>query len=501
MKFLGMLLTNYYCVHFFVVLQFCRYFEWAKKVVLFFQSWQIKIEESEFNYDEIIMCEKLRGRIKEICKKIHVSLDVNDILKQKDNFCQMFENLNILFLMYIPDRPESKWCSLSSILVKNGVSFPKQLEERLRKHIAIPGEHTNIQLVENELPPNATGKFNPGHNISLKLSNELKLKELINLVKELRTYLQPIADHMGMLVFFDLHKSVMFEDYQELSLRGVLKPPISAAAQFSSLEICLPVMQLGELEVVHDSINDLALSLDVTKALLLKMNDGSATYREITCDGQCDILSMDLDREFKVVTEFIRSLEVDVGLASVKNILELFKYTSNYIVKIHSVCRQFQLEGCLNDPRLKELVEIADELTSDESKQRLTVNDATIKLRQIQVTLFGEEGDKKHCLELFNVVAESAPFHLFIKKRKSLFIKQYELITAQLQHEEYNEHVLNNLRAAFSFISPFLDTNQDFKSLMDRVVKLETSKGLKHLQIVNSNMTLIQLWFTRAEVS
>ena len=82
-----------------------------------------------------------------------------------------------------------------------------------------------------------------------------------------------------------------------------------------------------------------------------------------------------------------------------------------------------------------------------------------------------------------------------------MFQQQYQLITAQLQHEEYNETVLNHLYAAFMFIKPFMDTHQNFHQLMSQVTSLDVTNGLKQLETVNTNITLIQLWFSRAGVS
>ena len=81
-----------------------------------------------------------------------------------------------------------------------------------------------------------------------------------------------------------------------------------------------------------------------------------------------------------------------------------------------------------------------------------------------------------------------------------MFQQQYQLITAQLQHDEYDETVLNHLYAAFKIIEPFMDTHQSFQQLMSKVTSLDVTNGLKQLQTVNTNINLIQLWFSRAEV-
>ena len=46
-----------------------------------------------------------------------------------------------------------------------------------------------------------------------------------------------------------------------------------------------------------------------------------------------------------------------------------------------------------------------------------------------------------------------------------------------------------------------MNTAQDFSALMEAVVGLDTSNALKQLETVNSNIILIRLWFSRAEVA
>ena len=84
---------------------------------------------------------------------------------------------------------------------------------------------------------------------------------------------------------------------------------------------------------------------------------------------------------------------------------------------------------------------------------------------------------------------------------QALFNQQYQLVTTQLQHEEYNELVLNHLFAAFRLITPFVDSEQTFSSLMCQVASLGVYDASKQLETVNRNINLIRLWFSRAEVS
>jgi hypothetical protein len=50
-------------------------------------------------------------------------------------------------------------------------------------------------------------------------------------------------------------------------------------------------------------------------------------------------------------------------------------------------------------------------------------------------------------------------------------------------------------------MAPFMDSRQDLSTLMSKVLALDVTNGLRQLETVNANITLIRLWFSRAEVS
>ena len=180
--------------------------------------------------------------------------------------------------------------------------------------------------------------------------------------------------------------------------------------------------------------------------------------------------------------------------------LELFEY----IHHIRNVCEQYQLQGCLQDLQLVELCRLVESLSSEESRAKLTLLEASTKMKRMKHLLCQASPSS---LELFTAVGDSTAFYQFVRdkqfvgeKGQAAFRQQYQLITAQLQHEEYNETVLNHLYAAFKLISPFMDTHQSFYQLMSQVTRLDVTSGLKQLETVNTNITLIRLWFSRAEV-
>ena len=502
----------------------CRYFEWVLQVQTVVFAWHYRVSGRELNYDEILLYASVQKEIQSLSDAISASSSILEpyiLQQQKNTFLEYFEHLHIMLLRYIPGKQEVGWCTLSSLLAENGVSFPPEVAEAITKYVVIPGEPKEVEggLLEYEMRSDTMGLFKPGQPVSLKLSKRLGLKQLTKLVFDLQGFLEPILNQMEMLVFFKLHNSVMFEEYQKLYLDKEVKelerklcPPMpsvtSTFGNFPSVSLRHPEEE--EEPKVKMSLPILVKSLDRTKELLIKLIEGNATYNEIIAEGRLDLENLDIDREFEILADFIlylrHTLKTEVGLEGVRCMLELFQY-QRHIIKIRDVCEQYKLKGCLEDENLQELVELAEDLDQDKSRRELTLHEAASKLDQVKQLLFDGERAGSHCLKLFYAVADNAEFYQFIKDKRfsgaqgqAVFTQKYQLITAQLQHEEYNEQVLNHLFTAYKFMLPFMNTAQDFSALMEAVVGLDTSKGLKQLETVNTNITLIRLWFSRAEV-
>ena len=250
---------------------------------------------------------------------------------------------------------------------------------------------------------------------------------------------------------------------------------------------------------------------------MLSLIKGTAKFEEIIADGSLEesMQKLDTDTEFKIICGFSEFQNVDEeGKKGIKHMLELFQY-SRQISHIHSVCDQYGLHRCLNDPELKELMKIADSVKTAKDRAQVTGQIANSHIKRIQEILKSRDSSMvKHCLNLFQAVANCGEFYKFIKDKgfasdKTAFNSQVELITAQLQHEDYNENVLNHLMPAFQYITPFLNDKKNLSELMDEILKLfndgdgfrqGTQKDYCQLETVNSNITMIQLWFSRTEV-
>ena len=492
-----------------------KFFEWVRKLQTVLLDWQKKFVENDCNYDDILLYATSQTHLFQLVCSESIIIGPQDIQDKKNYYLELFERVNAHFIKYISANPDAKYSTLPQILNRYGVVFPPTF----RRHLVFPGENvssTGEQMLIHPLSASTTRLFQPpGQNISLQATKGLTMTELTALTKELDQFVEPLLDHMDMLVFFSLHQCEIFNNYLHLQLKEECSPkhPVSAhpsmrpSISFSTLR-ALPKQEGPKEEGV--SLQILARALNTTRNFLVKLIEGTAKYSEIIAEGgKLTLESINIEAEFNALSTFsvtiVPQVSSNKGLKGVCSMLELFQYTSFHIPAIHRVCQQYNLEGCLNDPSLKEVVRLAEEV--ERSRANLTPLVAVEKMQCVKSSLYLKTSGSYSSLGLFPAVANSAAFFQFVRdnrfdgeKGQAAFGQQYQLITAQLQHEEYNENVLNHLYAAYKFILPFMDFKQNFNSLMTKVTSLDVSGGLKQLETVNSNITLIRLWFSRAEV-
>ncbi len=411
---------------------------------------------------------------------------------------------------------------MQHLLARYGVGLPTSLQAPIQKHVSFPGETSSTMKrslsLENTPTPAVTKNFYPGHDISLEVTRELTLHDLRLLVQSLDSFLKPIQGDstklLDVLVFFFLCDSEIFDKYLKVELKKVdarLHPSRYMSEPTSAF--LLPSMIINRQSCRDTPLGItmivLADALSQTQELLLRLIHGTASYSELIADGSLRL--NDIDREFDILNRYAKVAGINTrdseGLKGVKAMLQLFQFT-RHIQTIHSVCQQYHLDGCLEDPVLQELVELVSVLEEVTHRDTITAKDAVDKMETVSSALCLGEGQSPKFLDVFSAIADSAVFHQFVVEKQFvgesgivLFQQQYQLITTQLQHEEYNELVLNHLFAAFRFMAPFTDRMQDFRTLMRQVSGLNAYDAWRQLETVNRNINLIRLWFSRAEVS
>ena len=384
---------------------------------------------------------------------------------------------------------------LPSILNMCGIDLPEDLQVRLKQFIVLPGENANSTKLtphRHALTACTTGEFQPPQPISLMVSQGFTLKMMEKFIRDLKTFLTPIDDSMDMLIFFTLHDSKLFLAYVKQELK------------------------------MNADLSTFRQALKHAGSLLAQVCNGKANYTQISASGTINLETLDIQREFSILLQSKQfgklpgvdnTPGVDNSLADVRNMVNLLK-VSSHIQVVRRVCEQYKLERCLEDTNLIKLTAIAEELMTEEAKASLTPSSATERIGIVRELL--DTNDYEY-LAIFPKIADSSEFYQFICEKgftddsgQARFYQQFQLITAQLQHEEYDEAVLNHLYAAYKLILPFTVKQQSFHSLLVSVKQLmavsrestaETTRDYSmQIETVNRNINLIQLWFSRAEV-
>ena len=258
-------------------------------------------------------------------------------------------------------------------------------------------------------------------------------------------------------------------------------------------------------------------AVERTSEFLKGILTGQATYGTLCrlgCFKDASVVgAVDVDKELRIIQDFpFKGVEAHTVAGGIKSILKLIQF-SGYLESIIGVCGQYKLTGCLEDEGFHQLKMIHKAISSEETKTQLTGVKSEEYLTQIREVLNLKDQDE-HCLALFGMFRDSTDFYKFLKEKNykgpdgaTYFRQQHTLITQQLQHEEYNEQVLNHLLVAFRYISPFLDCEQNLSQLMSQIYQNTRDQATKfhnnafcQLQTVNRNIHLVRLWFTRAEV-
>ena len=388
-------------------------------------------------------------------------------------------------------------CTLTSILNVYGISLPEDLQRDMEEYIVLPDEMPSSDLQRQPMQPNIDNKFQPPQPVSLMLSKGFTMKMLAKFVQDLEIFLSPIEDYMDMLIFFTLHDSKLFSAYLKYDLQAKNAKDMNAFKQ----------------------------ALVKVNSLLVKLSHGELTYIVMTSNGAIALETLDIEKELDILlkSEQLRKLpgiKTTQGLPNVRCMVDLLKVASRIQV-VKSVCAQYRLEKCLEDEDLQKLVVLSNEFMSGKARASLTPQIAAEKMVTVR-SLIDNKGrattDDYEFLDIFSKIADSTEFYQFICEKgfigengQARFDQQYQLITAQLQHEEYDEAVLNLLYAAYKLILPFTVKDQSFHSLLESVKKMLTAASpvgaakatpdyLVKIETVNRNINLIQLWFSRAEV-
>ena len=390
------------------------------------------------------------------------------------------KELNSLLVWHISDPQYTDQSCILSVLLKGyGITLPDDVLDFVGKNVTFPG-YNILPITQQELHQNHTFITK---NDSISLDKEVTLSKLSEITNTLESFVDPFLKFMDMLVFFHVHNSFLFKKYVKLHL---------CKLQSGNSKPQMLIFNFG-------------IALSNTKMCILEIINGEAAFSVVVAEDKTILKQIDIEQEFAILKLYAKHFKIvwrDTQDGT-QAMLELFQFTS-HIENILPVCSQY-LKGCVNDRSLQDLFEIR-KIFMDHSK--LEPHTAREKVDKVRKLLCFEKTTNPKCLDIFAEMTNSEDFYKFIQANKfygdegqALFHQQYDLITAQLQHQEYDESVLHHLKVAFQYITIFMDANIEFIELMTKIKKLDVAHGFKQLSTVNSNITLINLWFSRAEVS
>ena len=308
--------------------------------------------------------------------------------------------------------------------------------------------------------------------------------QLEKMANEIKTFLETMTLSLDVLVFFQLHKSLLFEHY---------------------LTKCKELVVTTETHqnVRKEELNEAVL---LTVAFFWRLYHGSATVSEVTF--ACSLQHINVEQEKNSLLlfsnvfsqQFHEHKQRFVGPAGISAVLELLQI-KEHISVIVEACEQVNLEKILSDPDLQKLVNVTLELQSEDCQQNLTMTEAINMLTEVKETL--QTQDYPVIFQLFKTIKDSGAFFDFAEEHKftgdngkNRFIIRHRIVTTQLQHEQYNEKLLDHLLGCFDYVGPFLVKPSSFKELMEGIVSLSNiPNGIKQLKTVNASITLVRHWF------
>ena len=166
------------------------------------------------------------------------------------------------------------------------------------------------------------------------------------------------------------------------------------------------------------------------------------------------------------------------------------------ISNFYDACQAYHLQACLEASEMKKMMKIhvrwcnaVHEFTNDQVLQDV----------QQMEDFFG---CSPLMLPYLNVVYCSQQFHEFLKDlsrtNPSSFRDLYGIIEQRLPHDAKNELILASLLEAQESMSPFLDREQSFSTVILKVREVHTK--YQSLKVVNEHIEKIKQWFRDAEV-
>ena len=397
---------------------------------------------------------------------------------------------------------------IQSVLNKYYIELPPVIDAHL-KELVIPstGHHeipsTNGSLVYNVIT------YRPNQSSQLSSLESLKVS--------LTTFLEPLEESLDTLVFVDLKSCQILVKCIDYFLEKLY--PTYLLAHYSSQTLFTDSNKFDHHYVKR--MVQLNTAVREAEIIVLSLIEGNVRM-DIIADifNSSDVKNIDLSVENESLQQYYK---LKIGRETVVNIsnnfialLELLD-VYKHIFALQKTIMFFDLNKCLNDPIMIQLIEIAKEVDETQKVNEvespnthfISSSGACKKVSTIK-NIFGiEDLIDNPCFNLFSLLQHGCPLFGFAQERgynlsngMDTFRQEYQLVTADLLYEDHHEELLAVLLGAMQLTSCFFDESCSLLDLWAKINKIsDVSAATVQLKTVNEEIGLIRIWFNRIAVS
>ena len=372
-------------------------------------------------------------------------------------------------------------CTVTTLpaLMKHGIDIPKSLSLKIETSLS-------LKCTENDR------KYRPD-----KIARVCDLESLTN---ELTEYLSPIEKSLDTLLFVAKYESYILYHCIEFYKKRV--------EYFTTLPDCVSHVSSEMQNVVK--LNHI---IQLTEECMFRLREGSNSFTEILSILTLEFLNNEqkVHDELKHITNYLEMKNETNTTARIYECLQavviLLDITED-LDTLYKTCKMFGLASCLEDPKMVEMQAVFNELSSQELHNDISLNSGVSKLNTIKMNLGVSDIKNTLIFKLVSAIKECPCLYRFCRLRGfnsvegyQSFISQHKLVTIAMDKEDYCEEILNQLRGAMLFMSPFFNKDSNLIQLMTQLKSLtNVPVGISQLMDVEANMDTIELSFNKIEV-
>ena len=353
--------------------------------------------------------------------------------------------------------------------------------------------------------------------ITYRANQSSQLSSLESLKVSLTTFLEPLKDSLDTLVFIEFNNCLIFAKCINYFLKKLSSTHLLIHQHSQTLFTDSNMFAL-DCKNRMIQLNTAVQEAEIVMVSLIKGNARMDIIADIFNFN--DLTSIDVSKENKSLQQYYK-LKIghddftDIS-TSLTALLELYAvYT--HIFSLQKTLKLFGLNKCLNDPKMIQLIKIANEVDKalkaseleSPNTHYITSSDACVKVSTIKDIFDITDLINNPCFNLFSLLQHGCALYDFAQERgynlcngMETFHQEYQLVTADLLYEDHQEVSLAILVGAMHLTSCFFDKSCSLLDLWTSINKIgNVSAATAQLKTINKEIGLIRIWFNRISVS